>query len=555
MPRSTRNAPAEGLPRAAIYARYSTEHQNEKSTEDQIDLCRAFAKSAGYEVIATYKDAAKSGASLFGRDEVNAMIRDALTGRFDVIIVEAFDRLSRDNADLAGVFKQLEFAGVRLVGVNDGEANTVSIGLRGLVNQMYREDNVHKVRRGMSGLVKHGLTAGGRAYGYRPVPGKAGQPEIVPEEAPIVVRSFEAYAKGMAPKAICRMLNAEGVPAPRGKLWAPSALLGMAGRGTGILRNPLYVGRLVWNKNRMVKDPSTGKRVSRPNPERDWQTADVPELRIVSQELFEAVQAQLVGRSNAAATGPMVANARPQYLLSGLVKCGACGAGMARAGKDKSDRHRLRCSAHTNSGACPEPKTFYADDVYELVLASLANELASPDQINRYAETYIKARIAGEANEDRRRGEIERRIAAIAKDNERLVDMMLKEVGDADALGAKMKDQGRERDRLKVELATLPEGNTVVLHPTAIKHLADKLNGPGKDWLHSPRALRELVIDELNTMGELAPIVRELITSITLYRDDDGRLVIRGEGTLGPFLREEGGRSRGGGHVGSGGGI
>ena len=60
---------------------------------------------------------------------------------------------------------------------------------------------------------------------------------------------------------------------------------GHAGRGTGILNNELYIGRLVWNRQRFLKNPDTGKRVARPNPSSEWITTDVPELRIVDVDL------------------------------------------------------------------------------------------------------------------------------------------------------------------------------------------------------------------------------------------------------------------------------
>ena len=62
---------------------------------------------------------------------------------------------------------------------------------------------------------------------------------------------------------------------------------------TGILHNDLYVGRLIWNKQRYVKDPTTGKRLARVNPEREWIAQNVPELRILDQELWEAAQDRL----------------------------------------------------------------------------------------------------------------------------------------------------------------------------------------------------------------------------------------------------------------------
>jgi hypothetical protein len=129
-------------------------------------------------------------------------------------------------------------------------------GMRAMFAQMFREENVHKVRRGMTGLIKQGLSAGGKAYGYRPDPANRGKLVIVQEEAAIVVRIFEDYAKGVSPKAICKWLNAEFVKLPRGKLWAPSALYGFASRGTGMLRNPIYVAascgtRSTWSKTRI----------------------------------------------------------------------------------------------------------------------------------------------------------------------------------------------------------------------------------------------------------------------------------------------------------------
>ena len=91
----------------------------------------------------------------------------------------------------------------------------------------------------------------------------------------------------------------------------------------------------------MVKDPDTGKRISRPNAESDWQATDVPDLAIVSRELFEAAQKRKKARS---VTHPN-RQRRPRHILSGLLKCGACGSGMASNGKDRSGRVRIRCSA------------------------------------------------------------------------------------------------------------------------------------------------------------------------------------------------------------------
>src|SRR5690606_4662115 len=104
--------------------------------------------------------------------------------------------------DLAGIHKSLEFRGIQMNCVNGGRMDTVQIGMYGLVGQMQREEGAKKVRRGMAGVVREGRSAGGRAYGYRPVPGKAGVLEIVPEEAATISRIFTAYASGTSPRTI-----------------------------------------------------------------------------------------------------------------------------------------------------------------------------------------------------------------------------------------------------------------------------------------------------------------------------------------------------------------
>ena len=199
---------------AAVYARFSTELQSDRSIEDQVVLCRAYADREGYQVVSVYEDRAKSGGSIFGRDGLQQLLADATAKKFDTIIVEALDRLSRDMEDLAGIHKRLQFLGIRLLAVHDGEVNTVLVGLRGLVGQMFREDNAHKVRRGLAGRVKDGLSAGGKAYGYRPNPLKKGELIIVEEEAQIIREIYAAFAMGKSPRAIAKALNDRGVPPP-----------------------------------------------------------------------------------------------------------------------------------------------------------------------------------------------------------------------------------------------------------------------------------------------------------------------------------------------------
>jgi site-specific DNA recombinase len=222
------------LKRATIYARYSTDLQNERSVENQIELCSAYAARLGLTVIGFHSDKAKSGASTFGRAGLARIMQEAEAASFDVLIAEAPDRISRDMADLAGLHKLLEFRGIRIECVNGGRMDTIQIGMHGVIGQMQREEGAKKTRRGLAGVVSSGRSAGGRAYGYRPIPGKTGQLEIVPDETDIIRRIFSMYAVGVAPRSIAVTLNAEGVAPPRGTRWNASTINGSGKRGHGI---------------------------------------------------------------------------------------------------------------------------------------------------------------------------------------------------------------------------------------------------------------------------------------------------------------------------------
>ena len=258
--------------KVAIYARYSSDNQREASIADQLRVCREHATRQGWTVTEEFTDHAVSGATLL-RAGFQALMRDALDGRFDVVLAEALDRFSRDQEDTAGLFKRLTFAGVNIVTLAEGDITHLHVGLKGTMNALFLKDLADKTRRGLRGRVELGKSGGGLCYGYQVTratspgePTTTGDREIVPIQAEVIRRIFRDYAAGVSPMALAKRLNADHVPGPGGASWNPSTIHGNPARGTGVLNNELYVGRLVWNRLRYVKDPDTGKRVSRPNP-------------------------------------------------------------------------------------------------------------------------------------------------------------------------------------------------------------------------------------------------------------------------------------------------
>jgi DNA invertase Pin-like site-specific DNA recombinase len=144
---------------AVIYARYSSELQREASIEDQVRLCRAVIEKEGWQYRHAYTDRAVSGASTL-RPAYQNLLEDARLGQFDVVVAEALDRLSRDQEDVAGLFKRLRFAGVRLFTLAEGEINELHVGLKGTMNALFLKDLAQKVRRGLEGRVREGRSGG-----------------------------------------------------------------------------------------------------------------------------------------------------------------------------------------------------------------------------------------------------------------------------------------------------------------------------------------------------------------------------------------------------------
>ena len=235
--------------KVAIYARYSSDNQRDASIADQLRICREFAARQGWTVVQEFTDHAISGATLL-RSGFQALMRDALNRKFDVVLAESLDRFSRDQEDTAGLFKRLTFAGVNIVTLAEGDITHLHIGFKGTMNALFLKDLAEKdasraspARRGRQ-ICRWSLLRLSRGA-----------------EAAIVERIFREFVAGIAPKAIARRLNQERIAGPFGGSWSPSTIHGNSKRGTGILNNEPYVGRLIWNRLRYVKNPDTGERI------------------------------------------------------------------------------------------------------------------------------------------------------------------------------------------------------------------------------------------------------------------------------------------------------
>lgn len=474
--------------RAVIYARYSSANQSEASIEDQVEVCRRMVEKHGWVVTEVYHDKSISGAST-RRPAYQKMLQDAESGRFDVIVTEALDRLSRKLADVATMFDRITFLGLKIHTVATGEVSTMQIGMLGTMAQMYLSDLKEKTKRGQLGCVLDGRIPGGKAYGYDVVAptivGKTqqgGKRRINEQEAANVRRIFTDFATGASPRKIAKTLNEEGIPGPQGRDWRDTTIRGQLDRGTGLLNNATYVGRIEWNRVSYVKDPTTGKRQARINPKSDWEVVDVPELRIIDDDLWKKVKARQkavrieIGKDE---SGNALNRAhRRKFLLSGLMTCGVCGEAYTIIATD-----RYGCAAHKNKGTCANKATIRRIEIEGRVLTGLKDKLMAPDMVEEFTRTFHE-----ELNKQTKKAAANQETDKKAlKDTEKKLSGILSAIEQgaySDALQKRLSELEVKKSELQLRLsdeAPAPvnlHSGTAEIYSTKVEHLTQSLNDP-----------------------------------------------------------------------------
>ena len=355
--------------KAAIYARFSTDKQSDSSIEDQSRNCTRYADRLGMEIVHRFEDKAISGTSKM-RPGYQAMLAAAERGEFSALLVDDLSRLSRDDVEMKQVIRRFKFRRITIIGVSDGydscsKGEKIQSTMRGLINELYLDDLREKTHRGLYGKAMNGFSAGGSCYGYSRVPiehptklDPSGRPLIEAvrravneEEAKWVRQIFDWYASDYSAKKIAAELNRHKVPSPRGSTWATSAIYGDVTQGNGLLNNQLYIGRYIWNRSEWVKDPDTGKRKRIERKESDWVVTEMPELRIIPQDLWNAVKArqnqirQDSAHLRKALNNPNSRSHGGKYIFSGLLKCGCCGSNFTIHGS-----YSYGCATNLNRG-------------------------------------------------------------------------------------------------------------------------------------------------------------------------------------------------------------
>ncbi len=469
--------------------------------------CRQEIARRGWQEAALFSDRETPGTVSRGRKGYQALQEGVRHRQFDVVVVDEISRLTRDPEELAGLRKRLRFARVELVAPGDG-LDTVAAPaaaapimlVKSLVNEAELEANAHRSRRGLEGRVLAGYHAGGAPYGYRTRPMHADKPGDPPGtgpvigyeylihdgEAEVIRRIFQMYADGLSTRQIAAALNAEGVPPPgarwrnrkgvAGRTWSHGAIAGSRTKGLGVLNNGKYMGRLVWNRSTWPRDPEQdGKQVRRELPEGEWVTREAPELRIVPQDLWEAVKARQ--RQCSRAGSRSTANWRNRRLLSGLLICAKCGGRFVLHGANT-----YTCGTRQSRGAvvCDSMVTVNAAAAERAVLDELEALFCTDGFLEKLVQRVQQRWREAQSSRSQHRSSVrtlKRKLSDAQAEIQRLVKAIAAGTLVED-LTAAMEAAEARRDRLRQEIAAA-EGAELpaALHvlPATIRRLVSDL--------------------------------------------------------------------------------
>ncbi|MDR0678046.1 MAG: recombinase family protein [Holosporaceae bacterium] len=355
---------------AVIYARYSTENQRETSIEAQLRACLEYAAKNNLKIIEEYCDRAKSGTTMEKREQLKKMMADSKKGKFSKVLIFSLDRFSRNLRDYLNNTYTLERNGVSLRSVtehiDDSYSGKILAAVIMLNAEMYVSNLAEHIKKNQKEAALKGLYVGGTLpLGYFVDSNK--EYVIDENEAAIVRQIFKMYASGKSYREIIGHLNAMGHRTKSSGEFGSNSLY-------HILKNEKYIGTYKFGK-----DSEPDKCIVLENR--------IPP--IIGKELFDEVQAKLV--ENKLSSGRN--RAKRNYMLSGLIKCGVCGANMhinSRKNKNNTLYSSYICP-NSRKKECPNNRGIRRKFLERYVMGKINYHLfayASLDEITAMLNEY-----------------------------------------------------------------------------------------------------------------------------------------------------------------------
>ena len=394
----------------AAYCRVSTEKEAQiDSLEKQIEFFNEFTKKNGYELYKLYADEGISGKQIKHRKQFQQMMQDAKAKKFDKVVVKDVSRFARNTVDLLQSVRELKSYGVQVDFLNNGEVmeggSEFILTILGAMAQQESANMSKRVKFGKDITAKKGRVPN-LVFGYDKIPDERYTLKINEEEAKIVKEIFESYVyKGIGTTKIAWNLNDRGIRTKKTKSkWVQTSIVRM-------LKNPIYTGR-VTNKKSEVTDFITGTR--KELPEEEWIVVERPEMRIISDELFNRAQELLEQRSNEFKLNNK--RKKTEYVFSTLIYCKHCGYSFRRIKRkytaDGPEYIRWVCSGRNSMGVNHCPNTTVIDE----------------EELLNAIKIYLKSIIKNKKDFMKAVEKEFEKITKLRENNERSEESLLKEI-------------------------------------------------------------------------------------------------------------------------------
>lgn len=388
--------------RVALYTRVSTEDQVKEGTslEVQREFLVSYAKREGWEIY--YPEAGKiyedDGYSGYTRERpaLKKLFADAKKKKIDMVLVHKIDRFSRNLRDLLNLVDELEYLNISLKSATEPYDTSSSAGKMmfqqlGSFAEFERNRIKERVFPGMLKGVQRGNWQGARysPYGYsynKDAPDKERVLKVVKEEAEIVKLIYTMYLSGQSTTQIAGYLYKKGYKTRSGGRFHTKLVC-------DILKNQIYIGKIVWNTHYYDKKQKTlkGYRYVKNEPSKVI-TAEGKHEAIISQNVFDVVQKKLEKNRK----GVAVRKGCHEYPLTGLLVCAKCGhrfqGGRCNGSRNKKwERRYYKCSGKgTHNADCHAPY-LHADKIESVVFTIFEFILSSPALKGKEIENIIAA--------------------------------------------------------------------------------------------------------------------------------------------------------------------
>lgn len=387
----------------AAYCRVSTEKEAQiDSLENQIEFFNEFAKNNGYELYNLYADEGISGKQIKHRKQFQAMMQDAKSKKFEKVVVKDVSRFARNTVDLLQSIRELNSYEIEVEFLSNGEimkgGSEFILTVVGAMAQQESANISKRVKFGKDITAKRGRVPN-IVFGYDKIPDERYTLKINEEEAKIVKEIFENYVyKGMGTTKIAWELNERGIRTKKTKSrWVQTSIVRM-------LKNSIYTGR-VTNKKSEVTDFITGTR--KDLPEEEWIIVEKPEMRIISDELFNKAQEILAQRSTEFKLN--CKREKTSYVFSTLIYCKHCGYSYRRVKRKYSENGkeyiRWVCSGRNSMGVSSCPNTTVIDEeellnaIKEYLKSIISNKKEFMKSVQKEFDKITKLRENNERSE------------------------------------------------------------------------------------------------------------------------------------------------------------